>query len=160
MAGVKAVFVMAMGLMLAGCQSMATGDRSSIWFRMPPGAELVLNRPLTIPAQRAHIMLQHGTVVGAASESEVACRFEVRDLGPRIIQPDTFLITGYSSQQEWENYPHTRRFYKTLRLKSQHQSGIMPMVCEYYDWPMLGRPVTQAGIEEALGDYFSFRFPE
>jgi len=160
MVDMKALYVMALGLMLAGCQSMATGDRSSIWFKMPPGSELVLNRALTIPAQRAHVMLQHGTVGWTASESEVACRFEVRDLGPRIIQPDTFLITGYSSQQDWENYPHTKRFYKTIRLESKHQSGIMPMVCEYYDWPLLGRPVTLTQIEEALGDYFSFRFPD
>ena len=99
-------------------------------------------------------------VMGSQGTVEVACRFEVRDLGPRVIQPDSFLITGYGSQQEWENYPHTRRFYKTFRLKSRHQAGIMPMVCEYYDWPLWGRPVTQAQIEEALGDYFSFRFPE
>jgi hypothetical protein len=135
MVAMKALYALALGLMLAGCQSMVTDDRSSVWFRMPRGSELVLNRALTIPAQRAHIMLQHGTAAGAASEFEVACRFEVRDLGPRIIQPDTFLITGYGSQQEWENYPHTKRFYKTIRLSSTHQTGIMPMVCEYYDWP-------------------------
>ena len=160
MADVKALYVITMGLLLAGCQSMATDDRSSLWFRMPAGTELVLKRALTIPAQRAHIMLQHGKVAGAASELEVACRFEVRDLGPRTIQPDTFLITGYSSQQEWENYPHTKRYYKTIRLESRQQADIMPMVCEYFDWPLHGRPVTQAQIEEALGDYFSFRFPE
>jgi hypothetical protein len=156
----KALYVVAMGLILSGCQSMASNDHRSIWFKMPAGTELVLNRALTIPAQRAHIMLQHGKAGGGASQFEVACRFEVRDLGPRVIQPDTFLITSYSGQEEWENYPHTKRFYKTLRLQSQQQSGIMPMVCEYFDWPLSGRPVTLAQIEAALGDYFSFRFPE
>lgn len=160
MIALKALWIMTLGLLLTACQSVATNDPGSVWFRIPPGSELVLNRPLSIPAQRAHVMLQHGTAAGAASEFEVACRFEVRDLGPRVIQPDSFLITGYGSQQEWENYPHTRRFYKTFRLKSKHQSGIMPMVCEYFDWPLFGRPVTQAQIEEALGDYFSFRFSE
>ena len=160
MIALKALWIMTLGLLLGACQSVATTDRGSIWFRIPPGSELVLNRPLSIPAQRAHVMLQHGTAAGAASEFEVACRFEVRDLGPRVIQPDSFLITGYGSQQEWENYPHTRRFYKTFRLKSRHQSGIMPMVCEYFDWPLFGRPITQAQIEEALGDYFSFRYSE
>ena len=155
----KAVNATVIALVLAGCQSMATDDPTSFWFKMPPGSELVLNRALTIPEQTAHIMLQHGTVSRAASETEVACRFEVRDLGPRVIQPDTFLITSYSSQQDWQNYPNTKRFYKTIRLKSEQQTGIMPMVCEYYDWPLLGRPVTQAQIEEALGDYFTFRFP-
>jgi hypothetical protein len=160
MVDMKSLYVMVMGMVLAGCQSMATDDRSSIRFSMPPGAELVLNRALAIPAERAHIMLQHGKTARTASELEVACRFEVRDLGPRTIQPDTFLITGYSSQREWVHHPHTMRFYKTIRLKSQHQSGILPMVCEYYDWPLYGRPVTLTQIEEALGDYFSFRFPD
>jgi len=155
----KALYIMALGIMLAGCQSMASDDPGSFWFRMPPGTQLVLNRALTIPAQRAHVMLQHGMVLNAASEFEVACRFEVKDLGPRTVQPDTFLVTGYSGQEEWENYPHTKRYYKTIRLESGHQPGIMPMVCEYYDYPIRGRPVTLSQIEEALGDYFSFKFP-
>ena len=156
----KALYVIITGLALNGCQSMATDDRSSLWFRLPPGSKLVLNRELTIPAQRAHIMLQHGEPHTASSSYEVACRFEVRDLGPRIIQPGTFLITGYGNQREWENHPHTMRYYKTIRLQSEHQPGILPMVCEYFDWPLYGRPVTQAQVEEALGEYFSFRFPE
>lgn len=156
----KVLYVIITGLALNGCQSMATDDRSSPWFRMPHGSELVLNRALTIPAQRAHIMLQHGEPHRTSSSFEVACRFEIRDLGPRVVQPDSFLITGYSNQEEWEDHPHTRRYYKTIRLKSERQPGILPMVCEYFDWPLRGRPVTQTQIEEALGDYFSFRFPE
>jgi hypothetical protein len=155
----KSAYAILAVLILTGCQSLATGDRTSIWYRLPSGTQLVLNRPLTIPAQRAHVMLQHGEVLPAADSGTVACRFEVRDLGPRVIEPDTFLITDYSSQQEWEHYPYSRRYYKTLRLKSEHQAGILPMVCEYFDWPELGRPVTQAAIEAALGDYFTFRYP-
>lgn len=159
MVDMKTLYMMVTGIVLVGCQSMASDDPGSVWFRMPSGTELVLNRALTIPGQRAHIMLQHGTASKAASEFEVACRFEVRDLGPRTIHPDTFLITGYSGQEEWVNHPHTKRYYKTLRLESRHQSGIMPMVCEYHDYPIRGRPVTFYQIEEALGDIFSFKFP-
>ena len=155
----KALFTMLMVVVLVGCQSMASDDPGSIWFRMPSGTELALNRTLTIPAHQAHIMLQHGTVSNAASEFDVACRFEVKDLGPRVIQPDTFIITGYSGQEEWENYPHTKRYYKTIRLQSNSQPGIMPMVCEYYDYPIRGRPVTLSQIPDALGDYFSFKLP-
>ena len=156
---VKTLYAIATGLLLTGCQSMASSDPASVWFRMPAGTELVLNRELTIPAGRAHIMLQHGEPVPAADSYEVACRFEVRDLGPRAIQPDTFLITGYSGQQEWFNHPHTKRYYKTIRLKSPRQPGILPMECEYLDGPLHGRPVTLVQIREALGDYFSFRMP-
>ncbi|MEZ5542082.1 MAG: hypothetical protein R3F42_08565 [Pseudomonadota bacterium] len=139
---------------------MATNDPDSIWFRLPSGTRLVLNRPLTIPANSAHVMLQHGIALPGANSTEVACRFSVRELGPRTIQPDTFLITGYSSQQEWEHYPHTKRYYKTIRLRSERQPGVLPLVCEYFDWPLYGRPVTQTQIEAALGGYFSFLPPE
>jgi len=155
----KMLFAIITGLALNGCQSMASSDPNSYWYRLPAGTELVLNKALTIPAQRAHIMLQHGEPHVAASSYEVACRFEVRDLGPRVIQPDTFLVSGYSNQEEWEHHPHTRRYYKTIRLISERQPGIMPMVCEYFDWPLQGRPVTHAQVEEALGEYFSFRVP-
>ena len=155
----KVLHIIATGIILAGCQSLASDDPGSLWFRMPSGTELVLNRALTIPAQRAHIMLQHGKPSQAASQFDVACRFEVKELGPRTIQPDTFLVTGYSTQERWENYPNTKRYYKVIRLESKQQPGIMPMICEYYDYPIRGRPVTRVQIQEALGDYFSFRFP-
>lgn len=155
----KSAYALLALLALAGCQSLPTGDRGSIWYSLPPGTRLVLNRPLTIPAQRTHVMLQHGRVLPGADSRSVACRFEVRDLGPRVIEPDTFLITDYSSQREWEHHPYSRRYYKTLRLKSERQADILPMVCEYFDWPELGRPVTQAAIEEALGGYFTFSYP-
>jgi hypothetical protein len=155
----KVLHIIATGIILAGCQSLASDDPGSLWFRMPSGTELVLNRALTIPAQRAHIMLQHGKPSQAASQFDVACRFEVKELGPRTIQPDTFLVTGYSTQERWENYPNTKRYYKVIRLESKQQPGIMTMVCEYYDYPIRGRPVTLVQIQEALGDYFSFRFP-
>ena len=160
MSVMKALYALVFVILLAGCQSMASNDPNSYWFRPPAGTQLVLNEPLNIPAQRAHIMLQHGKVATGASEFDVACRFEVRDLGPRTIQPDTFQVTGYSSQEEWVNYPDTKRYYKTIRLSSEHQSGIMPMVCAYSDWPLRGRPVTQTQIVEALGNYFTFKYPD
>ena len=149
-----------LGMVLAGCQSMATDDPSSVWFKLPAGAELVLHRELTIPAGRAHVMLQHGSVQPAASSYAVACRFEVRDLGPRTIRPDTFRITGYSNQREWFNHPHTMHYYKTIRLASERQPDILPMVCEYLDYPLHGRPISHLQIEAALGEYFSFRMPD
>ena len=144
-------------LLLAGCQSMATDDPSSVWYRIPPGSVLVLNKSLAIPAGRAHVMLQGGAVVHSASEADVSCRFEVRQLGPRTIKPDNFRIMSYSSQQEWENYPNTKRFYKTLRLESDQQTDIQPMVCAYVDFPVTGRPVSWQEIEAALGDYFTLK---
>jgi hypothetical protein len=144
--------------LLAGCQTVATKDTASINFRIPPGSKLVLNRELTIPAGVAHVILQHGEVGSAASEYYVNCRFEVRNLGPRVIQPDTFLITRYGSQREWVNQPSIMRFYKVFHLKSERQPDIMPMICQDWDYPLMGRPVTIREIQEALGEYFTFEF--
>ena len=144
--------------LLSGCQTAGSTDPASIAFRIPTGSKLVLHKELTIPEGRSHIMLQHGQVANAANEWDVNCRFEVRDLGPRAIHPDSFLITRYSSQRAWVNQPTLMRFYKEFHLQSETQPDIMPMVCQDWADPMMGRPVTVQEVEEALGGYFSFEF--
>lgn len=144
--------------LLAGCQTLATNDPAKINFSIPPGSRLVLNKEVIIPAGVAHVILQHGEVGSAASEYEVNCRFEVRDLGPRVVQPDSFLITRWGSQREWVDQPSIMRFYKVLHLKSDRQADIMPMTCQVWNYPLIGRPVTIREIQEALGGYFTFEF--
>ena len=154
----KGICLLAGLALLAGCQAVATNDTGNINFRIPNGSRLVLNRELTVPAGVAHVILQHGEVGPAANEFDVNCRFEVRDLGPRVIQPDSFLITRWGSQREWVNEPNTMRYFKTFYLASEHQSDIMPMTCQVWNYPFLGRPVTIREIQEALGGYFTFEF--
>lgn len=147
-------------VLLAGCQMTQSRDPGKINFRIPDGSKLVLNRELRIPAGLAHVILQHGTPASAANEWDVNCRFEVRDLGPRVIQPDTFLITSSSSQRDWVNQPSTLRFFKVLHLQSERQTGILPMYCQYWSDPLVGRPFTIRQVQEALGDYFTFQFAQ
>jgi hypothetical protein len=154
----KGICLLVAVALLAGCQSVATNDTGKINFRIPPGSRLVLNRELTIPAGVAHVILQHGVAGPAANEFEVNCRFEVRDLGPRVIRPDSFLITRWGSQREWVNEPNTLRFYKVFYLASNRQTDILPMTCQVWNYPLLGRPVTIREVQEALGGYFTFEF--
>lgn len=144
--------------LLAGCQTVGTNDTASINFRIPRGSRLVLNREFTIPAGVAHVVFQQGKPGPAANEFEVNCRFEVRDLGPRVIQPDSFLIARWGSQREWVNQPSILRFYKDFHLKSERQADIMPMTCQVWSYPLIGRPVTIRQVQEALGEYFTFEF--
>jgi hypothetical protein len=144
--------------LLAGCHTVGTNDTASINFRIPRDSRLVLNREVTIPAGVAHVVFQHGEPGPAANEFEVNCRFEVRDLGPRVIQPDSFLITRWGSQREWVNQPSILRFYKVFHLKSERQTDIMPMTCQVWSYPLIGRPVTIRQVQEALGEYFTFEF--
>lgn len=148
-------FVVVVLALLAGCQTTGSTNPDSIWYELPAGSKLVLNQDLHIPAGQAHVMLQNGTPASAAGELDVACRFEVENLGPRTIHPDTFLITSVSSGRRWVNQPSTMLFFKILRLQPERETGILPMKCEYTDWPMQGKPVTIAEIREALGSVFT-----
>lgn len=143
--------------LLAGCQT-TSDDPGSIWFRIPKGSRLVLNKPLQIPEGRAHIMLQHGTAATAAGEFEVNCRFEIRELGPQVVEPDTFLIARTGNGRSWFNEPHTMIFFMDLDLRSERQPGVLPMRCQDWDDPLIGRPITVREVQEALGDYFTFEF--
>jgi hypothetical protein len=111
--------------LVAGCQTLATNNPATIYFKIPPGSKLILNKELIIPAGMAHIMLQHGEAASAASEYYVNCRFEVRNLGPRVIQPDTFLITRYGSQRNGSISPPSC-VSQGFPPESERQTDIMP----------------------------------
>ena len=145
-------------VLIAGCQTTATTDINSLWFKIRPGSTLVLNKPVEIPAGMAHIDLQNGQLSGGVDEYTVNCTFEVENLGPHTVIPDTFLITDTSDAQEWISQPDILRFYKVLRLKSERQPEVLKLVCQDWDGPLMGRPVTVGEIEKAVGAYFSFKF--
>jgi hypothetical protein len=145
-------------LLLAGCQTTATTDVNSLWFRIRPGSQLVLNQPLEIPAGEAHVDLQNGQVTAGVDEYTVNCRFEVENLGPQTVTPDTYLITAASDSSEWVSQPDIMRYYKELRLKSERQPEVLKLVCQDWAGPLQGRPVTVGEIEKAVGAWFTFRF--
>jgi len=143
---------------LTGCQTTATTDVNSLWFKIRPGSKLVLNKSVEIPAGEAHIDLQNGQLSGAVDEYIVNCTFRIENLGPHTVTPDTFQITDASDSQEWISQPDIMRFYKVLRLRSERQPEVLKLVCQDWDGPLMGRPVTVGEIEKAVGDYFTFRF--
>jgi len=157
---VKLLVLLVAVFLISGCQTSGSADPDSIWFKVPPDSRLVLNQPLEIPTERAHLMLQHGTAATAASDFDVGCRFEVKNLGPRTIQPDAFVIRSMASGRQWINQPHTMEFYKIIHLQSATQADIQTMKCSYEDDPRIGRPVTVTQIQEALGNIFTFEFSQ
>ena len=144
--------------MLAGCTTTGSTDPSSINFRVPPGSKLVLHREVRITAERSHARFQNGEQTPGVDRFTVNCNLEQRDLGPATIAPDSFLITSDVNQREWINQPHTMRFYKVFKLRSERQPGVMRLECQYWDGPLFGRPLTITQVRQALGDIFSFEF--
>lgn len=155
----KIIFIILAGL-LYGCQTAGSTNEASIWFKIKSGSKLVLNKPLDIPSGEAHIYLQKGQMSGGVDNYTVSCSFEIRNLGPMNVRPDTFLITDSSDSQEWISQPDIMRFYKALRLKSELQPDVLKMVCQDWDGPLMGKPVTVDEIKQAVGDYISFGFAE
>ena len=141
--------------LVVGCQTTRSTNPDSIWYELPKGSKLVLNQDLEIPAGQAHTIVQNAKAGTLAYKLEVMCRFEVEQLGPRTIHPDTFLITEVSQGRQWVNEPSTMLFYKDLHFQSKQQQAILPMRCGYTDYPLLGEPVTIEQIRETLGSIFT-----
>lgn len=148
----RLVYVLPLFSLLAACQSPGDGPSP---YRIPSGSTLTLNHPLDIPEGKAHVSFQNGNLVGGVDNSSVSCRFEVRDLGPQTVQPDTFTVTRSENPQEWVSQPNTMRFSKILYLQSGTQPGVIDLDCHYWDGPLWGRNITVAAVREAVGNYFT-----
>ncbi|MEN8106401.1 MAG: hypothetical protein ABFS22_00170 [Pseudomonadota bacterium] len=143
---------------LVGCTTIGSTDPTSINFKLPKGSKLVLNREVRIAGLYSHAKFQNGEQTPGVDQYQVNCNLEQQDLGPATITPDTFLIKNSSSQREWVNHPHTMRFYKVFTLHSDKQPGVRKLICQDWDGPLIGGPVTMAEIQQALGDIFTFQF--
>jgi hypothetical protein len=147
-------------LVLAGCNTAQTRDVNSPFYKIPPGSSIVLNKELNIPSGNAHIDLQSGNPSTAVGNYKVSCTFQVRNLGPSTIKADTFSIRETSTGQEWVSRPDIMRFYREFRLASATQPDVMKFVCQDWDGPMTGRPVSVPEMQQAVGEYVSFRFAQ
>ncbi len=80
--------------LLMGCQSLLAGkyDVNSRYYSIHANSRLVLHQAVDIPAGRAHVVFQHGRIVAGANQYAVNCEYEVRNLGPAQINPDSFII--------------------------------------------------------------------
>jgi len=147
--------------LLAGCEAMLAQkyDINSQFYDIPAGSKLILNRPLDIPADRAHVEIQSGRSGAGANQYAVNCQLEVRTLGPGRVQPDSFDISRAENSQEWVSQPNIMRFYRILHLKSSTQPDVMNLMCQDWDGPLLGRKVSIPEMRAALGDVITLEFP-
>lgn len=154
----KIVFTTLLAAALTGCQTSAMHDVNSPAYRIPPGSSLVLNRELSIPAGQRHVKLQHGQPVGGVDDFKVNCQIRVYDLGLEAVRPDTFRITRVDEGREWESLPYRLRFFRVLNIRSEAQPYVLKIICQKIDDRFAGRNISVPQMQEALGDYVTFRF--
>ena len=145
---------------LAGCNTAQTRDVNSPFYKVPIGSKIILNKDLDIPEGQAHISLQDGIPTSAVGNYNMSCTFNVRNLGPATIKAGTFTIRETSPGQEWVSRPDIMRFYREFRFTADSQSDVMNFVCQDWDGPMQGRPVSVPEMEKAVGSFVTFRFAQ
>ena len=138
---------------------MKSDDPSSMFFKIPDGSTLSLNKKLTIPDNDTHAVIQHGKVISDRDKNDYAinCRLDVKKFGPRTLEPEDFKITRTEDGQNWISQPSIMRFYTEIYLSSDKDTDIIKMVCQEYG-SQTDRNFTVAEMKTALGDYFTFTF--
>jgi hypothetical protein len=144
---------------LSACSSMQSNDPDSMYFEIPKGSTLSLNKQVTIPASHIHTVIQGGKEIKTSDKNEYAinCRLDVNKLGPRSIEPEAFKVTRTEDGTNWISYPSILRFYTEVYLNSDKGTDIIKMVCQEYG-DQKDRNFTVAEMQQALGDILTFSF--
>jgi hypothetical protein len=147
--------------LLAGCEAVLAQkyDIDSQFYKIPTGSRLILNKPLNIPAGRAHAVIQPGRSGAGTNEYGVSCQLEVRALGPLKVAPDSFAITWAENSREWVSEPNIMRFYRKLHLQSAAQPDVLNLMCQDWDGPLIGKYISIPEMRAALGDVITLEFP-
>jgi len=148
-------------LLLTSCQSLHSSDPDSMFFSIPGGSTLSLNKNLTILSSNTHATVQGGKEIADKNRNDYAinCRLDFKEFGPRTIEPEDFKVTRTEDGQNWISQPSILRFYTEIYLTSDKGTDIIKMVCQEYGSP-IDRNFTVAEMAAALGDYFNFIFAE
>ena len=148
-------------VIVSSCATMYSDDPNSLTFDIPEGSTLSLNKNLSITHSDTHGVIQGGKETTDRDKNDYAinCRLDVKEFGPRTIEPEEFKITRTEDGQNWISQPSIMRFYTEIYLSSDKGTDIIKMVCQEYG-DQTDRNFTVAEMQTALGDYISFSFAE
>lgn len=174
--------ILILALVAAACQPLSSYPIDSPYYQPPAGGQLALNQAIEIPPDRATLRFQFGKPVPSVHEYDTHCIFEVTTLSetPQRIEPDLFQITQVRSGSSLYGAQHsqagimparwvfddapTHYYFKTeMFLRSAKQPQVLMLTCQHVwvvgtDWSR-ERPPTLAEMQQALGNYFTFRLP-
>ena len=156
----KSILLLA-ALTASSCASMNSSDPDSLGFSIPEGSTLSLNKKLSISHGDTHAVVQQGKETTDKDKNDYAinCRLDLKEFGPRSIEPEDFRVTRTEDGQNWISQPSILRFYTEIYLSSAKGTDIIKMVCQEYG-DQTDRNFTVAEMQAALGDYFTFTFAE
>ncbi|MGD8576902.1 MAG: hypothetical protein PVG13_07420 [Thiohalophilus sp.] len=131
--------------------------------RVLAGDRVQVARELTVPADKASIILQDGRIVSSADRFDASCRFVMKQIRnvPQKIAPEGFLVTDV---RYWEDFvaPDYRipisggemiTFETTLHLHSDKQPDVHSLVCKHDDEHNDGLHLRLKEMQQAIGDF-------
>ena len=139
---------------------MYSDDPASLGFDIPDGSKLVLNKDLPIPKGQTHVVIQDGELTTEKDKDDfsVNCRLDLKEFGPRTIEPETFTITRVEDGHEWFSKPSTLRFITEVYLKSEKGTDVIALNCEDFG-PAFDDNFSVLEMQKTVSGYFSFVFP-
>ena len=154
----KLVILTLSALLLSSCQSMHSNDPNSLFFSIPEGSTLSLNKEMTISSSNTHGTIQSGELISddAREFYDINCRLDFKKFGPRMIEPEAFIITRTEDGQNWVSQPSILRFYTEVYLTSNKDTDIIKMVCQIYG-DANDRNFTVAEMQTALGSFVTIK---
>ncbi len=146
-------------LNITACQSIYSNDPDSMFFSIPRGSTLSLNKNLTIPSSDTHATIQAGKEIADEERNfyHINCRMDFKKFGPRTIEPETFIITRTEDGQTWVSQPNIKRYYTEAYLSSDKDTDIIKMECQIYG-DQTDRNFTVAEMQQALGDFITIKY--
>jgi hypothetical protein len=146
-------------IMLTACTSMHSNDPDSLAFSIPQGSTLSLNKPLTIPQEDTHGVIQDGKEIKDSDRNDyrINCRLDFRRFGNRTIEPQDFIVSRTEDGSNWISQPAIMRYYTEIYLSSDKGTDIIKMVCQQYG-DQTDRNFTVAEMQAALGDFVTFKY--
>lgn len=146
--------------LLTSCAAMHSNDPDSMFFDIPEGSTLSLNKALAISKTDTHGVIQNGIQVNDNDKKDydINCRLDFKNFGPRTIEPEKFTITRTEDGSNWVSRPSILRFYTEVYLSSSEDTDVIKMVCQLYG-DQIDRNFTVAEMQNALGDFITFTYP-
>ena len=155
----KLIILTLSAFLLSSCQSMHSNDPNSLFFSIPEGSTLSLNKEMTISSSNTHGTIQSGRLISddAREFYDINCRLDFEKFGPRMIEPEEFTITRTEDGQNWVSQPSILRFYTEVYLASNKNTDIIKMVCQIYG-DTNDRNFTVAEMQTALGNLVTIKY--
>ncbi len=155
----KLIALFLTAFILSACQTMHSTDPSSLFFTIPDGSTLTLNKALAISKSDTHALIQAGEPIKEQirNDYEINCRLDMKEFGPRTVKPETYRISRTEDGTNWVSQPSILRFYTEVYLQSDKDTDVIKLECQQYGG-QIDRNFTVSEMEQALGGYFTFNF--